>query len=153
VLGSMIDEKNAERVEFWVAEARAAGAEVLVTSKREGNRLGPCVLKLRPGLGAGFKVVDEEVFGPVLVIQTYERWNEAVALANQTRFGLQCGLFTDSLDRVRAAVDTLSVGGIIVGDVPTFRVDNMPYGGVRDSGLGREGVRLVAFAPPRDAAR
>ena len=144
LMGPMIDEANAVRVVAWVDEARAAhGTTILLAGGRERNRLGPSVIRLAKGTGAGLHVLDDEVFGPVLTVQTYDTWDEALALADATRFGLQCGLFTDSLERIRAAMDRLRVGGLIVGDVPTFRVDNMPYGGMRDSGLGREGVRFA----------
>jgi acyl-CoA reductase-like NAD-dependent aldehyde dehydrogenase len=95
------------------------------------------------GSGTGLKVVDEEVFGPVLTLHVYDDWDEALAMADATRYGLQAGVFTDSLARVRTAFDRLHVGAVIVNDVPTFRVDSMPYGGTRDSGLGREGVRFA----------
>ncbi len=143
VMSAMIDEANATRVESWVDEARAAGVTVAVGGARDRNRYPATVLALSRGQGVGLRVVDEEVFGPVLVVQSYATWDEALTLAGQTRFGLQCGIFTDSVARVRAAYDRLEVGGLVVGDIPTFRVDNMPYGGVRDSGLGREGVRFA----------
>jgi acyl-CoA reductase-like NAD-dependent aldehyde dehydrogenase len=95
------------------------------------------------GSGAGCKVVDEEVFGPVLTVHPYDRWEDALAMADAGRFGLQAGIFTDSWARIQAAWQGLHVGGLVVGDVPTFRVDNMPYGGTRDSGFGREGVRFA----------
>lgn len=121
LMGPMIDEANAVRVAAWVDEARAAhGATILLAGGRERNRLGPSVIRLAKGTGAGLHVLDDEVFGPVLTVQTYDTWDEALALADATRFGLQCGLFTDSLERIRAAMDRLHVGGLIVGDVPTF---------------------------------
>ena len=142
VLGPMIDEANAKRVEAWVAEAKAEGARILVGGSRDGNRFAATVIAPN-GPGTGLKVVDEEVFGPVLTIHVYDDWDEALAMADATRYGLQAGIFTDSLARVRAAFDRLHVGALIVNDVPTFRVDSMPYGGTRDSGLGREGVRFA----------
>ena len=142
LLGPMIDVANAERVEAWVNEATQAGARPLTPFVREGARVHPMVLAVE-GDGAGLKVVDEEVFGPVLVVQTYEAWQEALRLADRTRYGLQAGIFTDSNARIREAWDTLHVGGLVVNDVPTFRVDSMPYGGTRDSGIGREGVRFA----------
>jgi acyl-CoA reductase-like NAD-dependent aldehyde dehydrogenase len=142
VLGPMIDESNARRVEAWVEEAVAAGARVLAGGKREGNRIWPTVLSIE-GPGRGLKVVDEEVFGPVLTAHTYDSWDEALSMADGTRYGLQTGLFTDSHTRIREAFTRLHVGAVIVNDVPTFRVDSMPYGGTRDSGIGREGVRFA----------
>jgi len=142
VLGSMIDEANAIRVERWVDEARGAGARLLAGGHRHGARFEATVLAIE-GDGAGLKVVDEEVFGPVATVHRYATWDDALRMANATRYGLQAGVFTDSHARIRDAFDRLRVGGLIVNDVPTFRVDNMPYGGVRDSGFGREGVRFA----------
>jgi acyl-CoA reductase-like NAD-dependent aldehyde dehydrogenase len=95
------------------------------------------------GSGAGLKVVDEEVFGPVLTVHAYDTWDEALAMADATRYGLQAGIFTDSEAKIRRAFERLHVGALVVNDVPTFRIDSMPYGGTRDSGLGREGVRFA----------
>jgi glyceraldehyde-3-phosphate dehydrogenase (NADP+) len=140
--GPMIDEANARRVEAWVDEATTAGARVLCGARREGNRLWPTVLEI-DGPGRGLKVLDEEVFGPVLTVQRYDTWDEALTMADATRYGLQAGVFTDSRTRVAEAFARLRVGGLVVNDAPTFRVDSMPYGGTRDSGLGREGVRFA----------
>lgn len=142
LLSSMIDEANAKRVEQWVAEAKAAGAKVLCGGKREGNRVWPTVLEI-DGAGRGLRVVDEEVFGPVLTVHRYDSWDAALAMADGTRYGLQAGVYTDSRARVAQAFAKMQVGGLVVNDVPTFRVDAMPYGGVKDSGLGREGVRFA----------
>jgi len=142
LVGPMIDEANAERVEQWVDEAKRAGARLLCGGRRQGNRHWPTVLEF-DGDGRGTKVVDEEVFGPVLTVHRYDAWDEAISMADATRYGLQAGLFTDSRARVAEAFARLHVGGLVVGDVPTFRVDSMPYGGTRDSGLGREGVRFA----------
>jgi glyceraldehyde-3-phosphate dehydrogenase (NADP+) len=142
VLGPMIDEGNAKRVEQWVSEATAAGARVLCGARRDGNRYWPTVIEIE-GAGVGLKVVDEEVFGPVLTVHRYDTWDDALSMADGTRYGLQAGVFTDSRTRVAEAFARMHVGGLIVNDAPTFRVDSMPYGGVRDSGLGREGVRFA----------
>ena len=142
LLGSMIDEGNARRVEQWVAEAKAAGAHVLCGDRREGARYWPTVLEI-DGPGRGLKVVEEEIFGPVLTVHRYDDWDGALAMADGTRYGLQAGVFTDSRARVAQAFAKMHVGGLVVNDVPTFRVDSMPYGGVKDSGLGREGVRFA----------
>jgi acyl-CoA reductase-like NAD-dependent aldehyde dehydrogenase len=115
---------------------------VLVGGKRDGTKLEATILQIK-GDGRGLKVVDEEVFGPVLTLHTYDSWDEALTLANASRYGLQAGIFTDSHARIRQAFSRLAVGGLIVGDAPSFRVDSMPYGGTRDSGLGREGVRFA----------
>jgi len=142
VCGPMIDEGNAKRVEQWVNEATRAGARLLCGGRREGNRYWPTVLEF-DGAGKGNKVVDEEVFGPVLTVHRYDSWSEGLAMADASRYGLQSGVFTDSRSRIAEAFAKLHVGGLVVNDVPTFRVDSMPYGGVRDSGLGREGVRFA----------
>jgi acyl-CoA reductase-like NAD-dependent aldehyde dehydrogenase len=142
ICGPMIDEQNARRVEEWVGEAARSGARVLCGGRREGNRYWPTVLEL-DGDGRGLRVVDEEVFGPVLTVHRYDTWDEACVMADATRYGLQAGVFTDSRARIAEAFATLRVGGLIVNDVPTFRVDSMPYGGTRDSGLGREGLRFA----------
>jgi acyl-CoA reductase-like NAD-dependent aldehyde dehydrogenase len=140
--GPMIDVANAKRVEQWVSEAVGAGARVLCGGRRDGNRYWPTVLEV-DGDGRGLKVVEEEVFGPVLTVHRYDAWSDALAMADATRYGLQAGVFTDSRARVTEAFTRLHVGGLVVNDVPTFRVDSMPYGGTRDSGLGREGVRFA----------
>jgi acyl-CoA reductase-like NAD-dependent aldehyde dehydrogenase len=142
LLGPMIDEANAERVERWVHQATVAGARVLCGGRREGNRYWPTVLEI-DGPGRGLDVVEEEVFGPVLTVHRYDAWDGALAMADGTRYGLQAGVFTDSRARVAEAFSRLHVGGLVVNDVPTFRVDSMPYGGVKDSGFGREGVRYA----------
>ena len=113
-----------------------------MTSSREGNKLGAIVLAFE-GDGRGARVVDEEAFGPVLTVHRYRTFDEALAMADATRYGLQAGLFTDSRARVERAFERMHVGGLVVGDTPSFRVDSMPYGGTRDSGLGREGVRFA----------
>ncbi|MDP8999169.1 MAG: aldehyde dehydrogenase family protein [Myxococcota bacterium] len=142
ICGPMIDEANARRVEQWVDEAVHAGARLLCGGRREGNRYVPTVLEFDDD-GRGLKVVDEEVFGPVLTVHRYDTWDQALDMADATRYGLQAGIFTDSRARIAQAFARLHVGGLIVNDVPTFRVDSMPYGGSRDSGLGREGVRFA----------
>jgi acyl-CoA reductase-like NAD-dependent aldehyde dehydrogenase len=140
--GPMIDVANAERVQQWVEDAERGGARILCGGKRDGNRYWPTVIEV-DGDGRGLKVVDEEVFGPVLTVHRYETWTEGLAMADRTRYGLQAGIFTDSQARIAEAFDALHVGGLIVNDGPGFRMDAMPYGGVRDSGLGREGVRFA----------
>jgi acyl-CoA reductase-like NAD-dependent aldehyde dehydrogenase len=142
IFGPMIDEPNAARVASWVEDAVDAGAELLVGGTREGTRHAPTVLAI-DGDGRGLEVVDEEVFGPVLTVHRYDAWEDALAMADGTRYGLQAGIFTDSSARIRQAFDRLHVGGLVVNDTATFRVDAMPYGGTRDSGIGREGVRYA----------
>jgi acyl-CoA reductase-like NAD-dependent aldehyde dehydrogenase len=140
--GPLIDERSARRVEQWVDEAKRAGAGVRCGARRESNRYWPTILEI-DGAGRGLKVVDEEVFGPVLTVHRYESWEDALAMADGTRYGLQAGIFTDSQARIGSAFARLRVGGLIVNDTSGFRVDSMPYGGTRDSGLGREGVRFA----------
>jgi len=142
LVSCLIDEPNAVRVESWVGEAVAQGAERLAGGPRDGARFPPTVLAVKPE-HHGLKVVAEEVFGPVLTVHRYESWQDAVAGAGATRYGLQAAIFTQNLARVRQAFDGLDVGALVVNDSPSFRVDAMPYGGVKDSGLGREGVRFA----------
>lgn len=141
-IGPMIDESAARRVEEWVGRAVSAGATPLAIGKRDGNRMPAIVLRVE-GDGAGLEVVDEEVFGPVLTVHVYSRWSEALRQVNRSRYGLQCGIFTDSFTRVHEAFDALDVGALVVNDVPSARVDAMPYGGRKESGAGREGVRYA----------
>lgn len=141
-IGPMIDERSAIRVEQWIDEARAAGASPLAYGKREGNRLPAAVLRIE-GDGRGLNVVEEEAFGPVLTVHAYDKFADALRMVNQTRYGLQAGLYTDSLTRIREAYDALDVGALVINDVPSVRVDSMPYGGRRDSGIGREGVKYA----------
>lgn len=136
----MIDLPNAERVESWVNEAVASGAKILAGGKREGSFMQPTVLT---GTREEMQVCSSEVFGPVVVIEPVATFEEAIMHINSGRFGLQAGVFTDSLSEMNQAFDQLHVGGVIINDVPTFRVDHMPYGGIKDSGLGREGVKYA----------
>jgi acyl-CoA reductase-like NAD-dependent aldehyde dehydrogenase len=143
LVSCLIDEANAVRVESWVSEALARGAERLAGGAREGARLAPTVLAITRPDQLTLKVVAEEVFGPVLTVHRYESWDEALVTAGATRYGLQAAIFTQNLARVREAFAVLEVGGLIVNESPSFRVDAMPYGGVKDSGFGREGVRFA----------
>ncbi|MFO0759172.1 MAG: aldehyde dehydrogenase family protein [Byssovorax sp.] len=140
VAGPLIDRGNAERVMRWIDEAKEAGGQVLAGGEREGSVVTPTLLDEVPRPA---KVVAEEVFGPVIVLQRAASVDEAIALAGDTRFGLQCGIFTRDLGAILRAWDAIEVGGLIHDDVPAFRVDLMPYGGVRDSGMGREGPRYT----------
>lgn len=137
----MIDEDNALRVERWVNEAVKAGASIVCGGKRKGPYYEPTVLTKTD---TSMKVNAEEVFGPVVCIEKYNGSIEhAVRLINDTRFGLQCGIFTDSVRELDYAFRHLEVGGVIHNDLPSLRFDQMPYGGIKDSGLGREGVRYA----------
>jgi len=137
-VGPLINEQAAVRVEAWVAEAVAEGAKVLTGGKRVGATYEPTVLANVP---EHCKVLAEEVFGPVVVLARVDGVEEAYDKVNASRFGLQAGLFTHDVRQAFRASARLAVGGVIVGDVPSFRADQMPYGGVKESGTGREGVR------------
>jgi len=139
-VGPMIDPHETERIESWVKEAQAGGARVLTGGKREGAIYWPTVLtNVQPEM----KVVAEEVFAPVASVIAYDDFEEALRQADATEFGLQVGVFTRDINRVFQAVKRLNFGGVIINDTPAFRADHMPYGGNRQSGLGREGVRFA----------
>jgi acyl-CoA reductase-like NAD-dependent aldehyde dehydrogenase len=137
-VGPMIDEEAARRVEAWIEEARRAGATVLCGGGRRGAVLEATLVE---GVPVHLPLHAEEVFGPVALLEPFDTFDEALARVNASQFGLQAGVFTGSLARAMKAWDELEVGGVVVGDIPSFRVDSMPYGGVKGSGLGREGVR------------
>jgi glyceraldehyde-3-phosphate dehydrogenase (NADP+) len=139
-MGPMISEKEASRVEAWVAEAVEAGATVKAGGDRHGTLFQPTVLT---GVPEDAKLWQEEAFGPVVSINPYDDFDAALDSINETRYGLQAGIFTDSLDEAFQAIESLDVGGVIVNDFPTYRVDQMPYGGVKDSGIGREGLKYA----------
>jgi aldehyde dehydrogenase (NAD+) len=139
-VGPLINEEAARRVETWVQEAVAAGARVLTGGSRDGAGYAPTVLTDVPPTA---KVSCEEVFGPVVVLETVDSVDEAFERVNDSRFGLQAGVFTRDLQVAFRAAQVLEVGGVIIGDVPSFRADQMPYGGVKDSGVGREGVHAA----------
>lgn len=147
-VGPLISVAAAERVEAWVDEAVAAGATIEVGGRREGASYPPTVLS---GVPADAKVSAEEVFGPVLVVAPVENDQAGLAAINDSAYGLQAGVFTHRLDVAFAAHRALQVGGVIVGDVPSYRADQMPYGGVKGSGVGREGLRSAMddYTDPR----
>jgi len=139
-LGPMIDEAAAVRLEEWVESARRHGGRVLCGGVRRGAMFEATVLE---GVPRDEPICAEEAFGPVAVLSAWDDFGAALAEANDSRFGLQTGVFTHDLGRAMRAWDELEVGGVVVGDVPSFRVDSMPYGGVKGSGFGREGVRYA----------
>ncbi len=139
-IGPMIDEKEARRLDTWIQEAIAKGGTLLCGGARNGAMLEATLLEDVP---KGTKLRDEEAFGPVAILSKFTDFEAALDEVNDSKFGLQAGVFTPDLERALTAWDRLDVGGVIVGDVPSYRVDNMPYGGVKDSGLGREGVRFA----------
>lgn len=139
-ISALINEENAIRVESWVADALAGGAELLCGGKRNGAFFEPTVLT---NTHNKMNVCCCEVFGPVVVIEPYDDFKKAVDEINNGRYGLQAGVFTDSITEMDYAFNNIEVGGLMINDVPTFRTDHMPYGGVKDSGLGREGVKYA----------
>ena len=139
-LGPVIDDGAADRIGEWIDEAKAAGARVIAGGTRDGRLWQPTIIEAAP---ASVRVNCQEVFAPVLTIQRYADVEEAIAAANGSEYGLQAGIFTHDERVVNAAIDGIEVGGLMVNDVPTFRVDHMPYGGVKLSGFGREGLRYA----------
>lgn len=139
-LSAMIDESAAQKAQSWVTEARSNGAEILCGNTRDGSTLDATVVtKTNPEM----RVASEEIFAPVAVVEKFVDFAEAVDRSNHSKYGLQAGVFSNDFTNVDYAVNNLEQGGVIVNDVPTFRVDNMPYGGTKDSGFGREGVRYA----------
>jgi acyl-CoA reductase-like NAD-dependent aldehyde dehydrogenase len=139
-LGPLIDEAAAKRLESWIAEAKKAGAKVLCGGGRKGNMLEASVLENVP---RDAKINALEAFGPVTLLAKFDTFDDAIAMVNDSDYGLQAGIFTNDLTHAMHAWDELEQGGVIVNDIPSFRVDNMPYGGVKLSGLGREGIRYA----------
>ncbi len=139
-ISSMIDEENAKRVEIWVNEAVAAGAKNLCGGKRAETFYPATILT---NTNVAMKVSCEEVFGPVVILESYDTFENAIQLINETKFGLQAGVFTNEISEMEMAFKEIETGGVILNDVPTFRVDHMPYGGIKDSGLGREGIKYA----------
>ena len=139
-VGPLINEDAAKRVIEWIEEAVKGGARVLCGGKRHGATVTPAVLThTKPEM----RVNCMEIFGPVVTVERFEDFNEALATLNNSEFGLQAGLFTKDFSRITKAFETLEVGGLMVGEVPSWRIDHMPYGGVKDSGIGREGLRYA----------
>ena len=149
MVGPLIDEASAVRVESWVQEAVDAGARVLTGGGRSGTTYDPTVVVDAPADAA---VVREEVFGPVMVVRAFDGVDEGLAAVNDSRYGLQAGVFTHDLQVAFRAHRELEVGGVVIGDVPSFRADQMPYGGAKDSGVGREGGwdALRFFTEPKN---
>jgi len=139
-VGPLIDDAAADRVEEWVEEAKAGGATVLTGGTREGRMWQPTVLA---DLQEEMRISCQEAFAPIVDVYRYDDPLDAIDRAGSSRFGLQAGIFTNDMRLVEAAFDRIETGGLMVNDVSTFRVDHMPYGGVRDSGAGREGIRYA----------
>ena len=140
VIGPMIDAPAAARVRQWVQEAKSGGAKLVAGNPGAGNLIPAMVLT---GVTREMKVWNQEVFGPVVVLTPFDDFAQALALANDSDYGLQAGVFTPNLAHMWQAFETLEVGGVIINDAPVFRLDHMPYGGTKASGLGREGVRYA----------
>ncbi|HOJ69904.1 MAG TPA: aldehyde dehydrogenase family protein, partial [Candidatus Hydrogenedentes bacterium] len=156
-IGPVISDAEAERMERWIRSAVAAGARVLCGGSRQGRMVQATVLENVPVTEPAYA---EEFFGPMALLKPFRTFDEALAEVNNSRFGLQAGVFTRDIYRANRAWDVLEVGGVVIGDVPSWRVDHMPYGGVKDSGIGREGIRyaiedmtelrlMVLRVPPR----
>jgi acyl-CoA reductase-like NAD-dependent aldehyde dehydrogenase len=139
-VGPMIDVKEVDRIESWVGEAESGGAKVLTGGKREGNVYYPTALT---EVDDSMRVVSEEAFAPVASIISCDDFESALRQANDSKYGLQVGVFTNDVNRIFKAIKRLNFGGVIINDTPNFRADHMPYGGNRQSGLGREGLRFA----------
>jgi len=143
LVGPVIDAVHRERIMNWIEEAKSTGANILTGGKlinEASNLIAPTLLS---GTDERMKVSCEEVFGPVAVLEKFSDIDEAIALNNSSKFGLQVGVFTNRLDHFKQVFEELEVGGVMINNIPGFRIDHMPYGGVKDSGLGREGLRYA----------
>jgi acyl-CoA reductase-like NAD-dependent aldehyde dehydrogenase len=137
-IGPIISEEDAKRIEKSIQDAIKRGAKLLCGGGRKGNMVEPAVLE---GVPRDANAACEEIFGPVTLLEQFSDFNQAIAAVNDSRYGLQVGVFTRDIGRIEQAWDELAVGGVMINEVPSWRVDHMPYGGVKDSGLGREGIR------------
>lgn len=136
-VGPVVDNAAADRLQQWIADS---GGEILCGNTRNGNLLTPTIVK-NPASNSA--LLTNEAFGPVMTLETYTDFDDALTRTNNTPFGLQAGIFTQNIHKARRAFEQLDMGGIVINDVPTTRIDNMPYGGVKNSGLGREGVKYA----------
>ncbi|HEY5350652.1 MAG TPA: aldehyde dehydrogenase family protein, partial [Candidatus Lustribacter sp.] len=140
IVGPVIDDRSAERIDAWIAQALAGGAKQLAGKPREGRLIYPTLLA---DTSAEMKVECEEIFGPVATIAAVDSLDEGIARVNASRYGLQAGVFTTDVRTIGACFEGVDVGGLVINDYPTLRVDNFPYGGIKESGFGREGVRYA----------
>lgn len=140
IIGPLIEPKHVERVTEWIDEARQAGAVLHCGGEAKGNVLPPTILT---NVDRDQRVCKDEVFGPVTVVESFDEFSDAIDACNASRFGLQAGIFTRDITKAMYAFRELDYGGVLINDVPTFRIDNFPYGGTKDSGFGREGVRFA----------
>jgi len=139
-VGPVISDAEADRMERWINSAVAAGAMLLCGGTRDGRMIAPTLLENVPKSEPAYA---EEFFGPMALLAPFSDFDQAIAEVNDSRFGLQTGVFTRDIYKAQKAWDRLDVGGVVIGDVPSWRVDHMPYGGVKDSGIGREGIRYA----------
>jgi len=139
-LSALINAQAAERVAAWLDEARGAGAQIVAGGEVRGSIVEPTVIT---GAGPELQVNCREIFAPVVTVQPYDAFADALEAANNSDYGLQAGVFTNSIDLAWQAYDALEVGGVLINDVPTWRVDHMPYGGIKQSGFGREGLKYA----------
>ncbi|MEK5443871.1 MULTISPECIES: aldehyde dehydrogenase family protein [unclassified Fredinandcohnia] len=137
-VSSLINPNETDRIDKWVQEAKADGAKVVYGGKQDGTVFQPTILV---NTNEKLSVSCNEAFGPVVSVNSYKTWDEAISLVNDSEYGLQAGVYTTNIQRAFEAADRLEVGGVIINDIPTFRVDNMPYGGVKNSGVGKEGIK------------
>jgi acyl-CoA reductase-like NAD-dependent aldehyde dehydrogenase len=139
-VGPLINEAAAQRVMDWIEQAVRGGAKVVCGGHRNGAMVTPTVLThTKPDM----RVNCMEIFGPVITVEKFFDYNESLNALNRSEFGLQAGVFTRDFKRITQAFETLEVGGVMIGEVPTFRIDHMPYGGTKESGVGREGLRYA----------
>src|SRR5207253_5001662 len=139
-IGPLIDEGAAKRVESWIQEAMAGGAKVQLGGKRQGSLVEATVLT---DVKSDMKVSREEAFGPLVNVTPYRTFEEAIDALNDSPYGLQAGVFTRDIQKAFQAYENVDAGAVLINEIPTFRADQMPYGGVKNSGLGREGVRYA----------
>jgi acyl-CoA reductase-like NAD-dependent aldehyde dehydrogenase len=140
VVGPVISEAEAVRLESWINEAKARGATILCGGDRDGSLLQPTLLE---GVPRELPLCAAEAFGPVAILAPYRDFEAALDMVNDSEFGLQAGVFTADLEKAHRAWERLEVGGVVIGDIPSWRVEHMPYGGVKASGIGREGIRFA----------
>ena len=137
-IGPIISDKEAERIERTIQQAVSRGGTLLCGGTRRGRMVEPAVLENVP---SDAEASCEEIFGPVTTLTPFAEFGDAVRLVNNSRYGLQVGVFTNDINRIQQAWDEMEVGGVMINETSSFRVDHMPYGGTKDSGLGREGIR------------
>ena len=136
----MISAGEAQRLKGWIDDAVSEGANLLCGGGLQENMLEATLLEDVP---ENADLIREEAFGPMAVLTKFTSWDEAIEMVNDSKFGIHAGIFTRDFYKIQRAWDKMEVGGVVVGDVPSYRVDNMPYGGVKDSGIGREGVKFA----------